>query len=95
MFVLSIYDEESKGLNFSMVRDIFIRLVNDGDQNEICRFAFKDNELIGGNGCYLAALIREGPKWYFEARGTFINGGLAEIATKYGIIVRELQSSGN
>lgn len=94
MFVLSIYDEESKGLNFSMVRDIFIRLVNENDQNEICRFAFADDELIGGNGCYVASLIREGPKWYFEVMGTFINGGLAEIAQKYGIIVRELQSTG-
>lgn len=94
VFVLSIYDEESKGFNFSMVRDVFLRLVNDDDQNEIVRFVFDDEEMKGGNGAYMATLIREGPKWTFEAQGTFINGGLAEIATKYGIIVRELQSTG-
>ncbi len=95
IFVLTIYDEESKGLNFSMVRDIFMRLVNEEDQNEICRFAFVDDELVGGNGAYMATLIREGPKWYLEPQGTFINGGLAEMAKKYGIIVRELQSTGS
>lgn len=94
VFVLSIYDEESKGLNFSLVRDIFLRLVNEEDQNEVCRFIFEDNELVGGNGIYVATLIREGPKWYFEGNGIFVNGGLAEISTKYGIIVRELQSTG-
>jgi tellurium resistance protein TerD len=95
MFVLSIYDEELKGHNFSMVRDVFLRVVNDDDQNEICRFIFKgEDDLKGGNAIYVAMLLREGPKWYFEVKAEVINGGLAEIATKYGIIVREIQSSG-
>ncbi len=93
-FVFSIYDEESKGLNFSLVRDVFLRIINEDDQNEVCRFAFENDELKGGNGCYVATLIREGPKWYIEATGQFVNGGLAEIATRYGIIVREMQSTG-
>lgn len=96
VFVLSIYDEESKGHNFSLVRDVFLRVINDEDQNEICRFIFEgDDELKGGNAIYVAMLIREGPKWYFEVRGEVVNGSLAEIAMKYGIIVREVQSSGN
>lgn len=94
MFTFSIYDEEMKGLNFSLVRDVFLRIVNDESGDEVCRFAFEDSELIGGNGIYVAALIREGPRWTFEAIGQFSNGGLAEIASKYGIIVQELQSSG-
>ncbi len=95
VFVLSIYDEELKGHNFSMVRDVFLRVVNEDDQNEICRFIFDgEDELKGGNGIYVAMLIREGPKWYFEVKGEVVNGGLAEIATRYGIIVREIQSSG-
>lgn len=94
VFALTIYDEESKGFNFSQVRDIFIRIVNDTDQIEICRFAFDDAELVGGNGVYVAALVREGPKWFFEVNANFITGGLAEISTKYGIVVRELQSTG-
>jgi len=93
--VLSIYDEESKGHNFSLVRDVFIRVINEDDQNEICRFMFEDEELKGGNAAYMAILIREGPKWHFEAQGNFVNGGLAQIATQYGIIVREVQSTGN
>lgn len=95
MFVLSIYDEEAEGLNFSLVRDVFLRLVNDDDQNELCRFIFNDDELVGGNASYVACLIREGPKWVFEGQGKFVNGGLAEIASGYDIIVRELQSTGH
>lgn len=94
VLALSIYDEESKGLNFSLVRDVFMRLINEDDQHEICRIIIDDESLKGGNGIYMATLIREGPKWYFEANCQFVNGGLAEIATKYGIIVRELQSTG-
>ncbi len=94
VFVLSIYDEESKGMNFSMVRDVFLRLINEDDQHEICRILLGEDDLRGGNGLYVATLIREGPKWYFEANCQFVNGGLAEISTKYGIIVREMQSTG-
>lgn len=94
VFTLTIYDEESKGFNFSQVRDIFIRIVNDGDQIEICRFAFDNDDLKGGNGVYVATLVREGPKWFLEVNADFVTGGLAEISTKYGIIVRELQSTG-
>lgn len=96
VFVLSVYDEELKGHNFSMVRDMFLRVVNEDDQNEICRYIFDgDDEPKGGNGIYVAMLLREGPKWYFEVKAEVINGGLAEIATKYGIIVREVQSTSN
>lgn len=94
VFVFSIYDEEMKGLNFSLVRDVFLRIVNEDSGEEVCRFAFEDSELIGGNGIYVASLIREGPRWTFEATGQFVNGGLGEIATQYGIVVQELQSSG-
>lgn len=96
VFVISIYDEESKGHNFSLARDVFLRVVNDDDQNEICRFVFEGaDELKGGNAIYVAMLIREGQKWYFEVKAEVVNGGLAEVATRYGIIVREVQSTGN
>ena len=96
VFVLSIYDEENKDHNFSQVRDLFLRVINEDDQNEICRYVFEgDNEPKDGNAIYVAMLVREGPKWFFEVQAEVINGGLAEIATKYGIIVREVQSTGN
>lgn len=96
VLTLSIYDEEGKGHNFSLVRDVFVRLINEDDQNEICRFIFEgDDELKGGNGIYVATLLREGPKWYFEIQAEVVNGGLAEMASKFGIVVREVQSTAN
>lgn len=94
VFAISIYDEEGKGHNFSLVRDVFLRVVNEEDQNEICRFIFQgEDELKGGNAIYVATMIREGPKWHFEVQADVVNGSLAEIATKYGIVVREVQST--
>ena len=95
-FVLSIYDEEARGRHFGQVRNVFLRLVNQEDGHEILRFTLDENE-YGETKCVLvAALVREGPKWYFEALGTPSpkSSGLDQLATGYGIIVRELQSTG-
>ncbi len=94
-FVLSIYDEEGKGDHFGLIRDMHFRLVNKEDNVEICRFALPEGEYENTNVIQVAALIREGPKWVFETLGTPMGRtGLAGIATGYGIIVREVQSTG-
>ena len=93
MFVITVYDENFDGMHFGMVRNIFLRLVNKDDNNELVRFVPEDKIVQGGNALYAAVLIREGPKWIFEALGKVNNGGLALVAKEYGIIVQELQST--
>lgn len=93
VFVLSIYDPEIEGHHFGMVRDIFFRLVNKEDGEEILRYEVAEEDQKGGNAMIVGTLIREGPKWIFEVIAELSNGGLAKIATDYGIIVKELQST--
>jgi hypothetical protein len=72
-----------------------VRLVNKDDGHEIVRFPLDDNTLgPDNNAVYAGVLIREGPKWIFEAIGKSNNGGLAMVAKTYGLIIRELQSTG-
>jgi tellurium resistance protein TerD len=93
MFVFSIYDEEMKGFKFNRLRNMFIRVVNKEDSSEIVRFPL-DDEMLQDEVIFGAVLIREGPKWIFEALGKTMNGGLASVAKEYGLIIRELQSTG-
>jgi len=96
MVVLSVYDPEMEGKNFSMVKNMFIRILNNDDDNEIIRFIIDNDEIeqSKGTGMHGLVLVREGPKWICETISDITEGGLAKIATDYDIIVREMQSSG-
>jgi len=87
--VLSIYDEELKGWDFSMIKDLYLRLVNREEGDEILRVRFDEEELRGQTAIQVACIVREGPKWFFEVQERLVGGGLAALAKEYGIIVRE------
>ena len=91
--VLSIYDPEIKGHNFSMIKNLYIRFVNKDDGQEIFRYAPAPEDCQGGTAMTIGVLMREGPRWIYEATAETTNGGLAKIATDYGLIIREMQSS--
>lgn len=87
VFVLSIYDAVERGQRFDKVRNMYFRMLNMDDDNEIFRIIFPDNDFNGHIGIKIGELVREGPKWFFNALCEPIPGGLAKIATQYGIIV--------
>ncbi len=88
-FVLSIYRGEEKDQQMSSVRNGYIRLVNTSNSQEILRYDISPDiqESRGETAMRVAALIREGSRWHFEALGELIHGGLAAVATEYDIIV--------
>lgn len=87
-FVLSIYDEEYQDHNFSMVKNVYFRIVNKESEHEIFRYEL-DEELDDHEGLVIGFLERIGPEWVFRAAGETVKGGLATIADQYGIIVAE------
>ncbi len=89
VFVLSIYNAKEQELNFGQVRNMYLRMVNTSDNNEIFRYKLNEEDFAGHIGIKVGELIREGPKWFFSALGEPIPGGLAKIATQYGIIVAD------
>ena len=88
VFALSIYDTEFKGHDFSMVKNVYFRVVNQDTHNEIFRFEL-DNELQGNEGLIIGELERIGMEWVFRAIGDTVEGGLATIAKNYDVFVAE------
>jgi len=91
VFVVSIYDEELKGHNFSLVKNVYFRLVNDESQQELFRYELDEDMPTKGEAIIVGTLERIGPEWVFRAVGDPIEGGLAKIATDYDIVIAEMQ----
>jgi tellurium resistance protein TerD len=87
-FVLSVYDNEKDDHDFSMVKNVYFRIVNQNTHHEIFRYEL-DEELTGKEGLIIGDLERIGTDWIFRAIGETVEGGLNAIAENYGIIVAE------
>ena len=66
-----------------------MRLCNEQTSQEILRVNIDEAELTGGTALKIAELERVGPKWDFYAVAEQVDGGLKELAEKYGIVVGE------
>ncbi len=90
MFVFSIYRGEEKDQAMKSVRNGYLRVVNMSNSQEMLRYeATSDVQDSDGTAMLIASINREGPKWHFEAVGECVSGGLAKVATDYGIIVHQ------
>lgn len=89
LFVISIYQGDELGQDFSEVHSAYLRLFNEIDSREILRIDIDDVGLSGGTALKIATLDRMGPKWDFRALGEIADGGLKELAENYGIVVGE------
>lgn len=88
VFTLTIYNAPERGQELGMVRNMYLRMVNADDENEIFRVKLPEIEFEGQIGIKVGELVREGPKWFFNVTNDAIPGGLATIATQYGIIIQ-------
>jgi tellurium resistance protein TerD len=89
VFSISIYDQKLKGHHFGHMRDMFVRIFNYEDNNEVARFLIPDDELDGMTGTIAFVLVREGPQWFMQPLAEPYKGGLSPIAKKYGLIIAE------
>ena len=87
-FVLSIYDMDFQGHDFSMVKNVYFRVVNNTNDNELFRYEL-DDELDKNEGLVIGNLERIGAEWIFNAVGETVEGGLGKIADDYGMIILE------
>lgn len=90
-FSLSIYDMDLQGHDFSMVKNVYFRIVNKNTDHEIFRYEL-DEELTGGEGLLIGELERNGTEWSFRAIGETVEKGLGQIAGNYGMIISENMS---
>ncbi|MBE7187427.1 TerD family protein [Jatrophihabitans endophyticus] len=83
---VSIYDAESRQQSFGQVRNAFIRVVNQADNNEITRYDLSEDASTE-TAMIFGELYRSGNEWKFRAVGQGYSSGLAGIARDFGVNV--------
>ena len=68
VFVVNIYDANVRNQHFGMIRNAFIRLVDENNRSEICRFNLTE-DYSGMTGMIVGEIYRHGSEWKFNAIG--------------------------
>lgn len=92
MFVLSLYnlDMGMEKHNFSMVRNVYFRLINQDTTHEIFRLPIDETVIeTSSTGMIVGELERVGSEWIFIAHVEAVKGGLAKIAGDCGILIAQ------
>lgn len=82
VFFVNIYDAVARQQNFGMVKNAYIRLVNEDTSKEEAIYVLNEQ-----GGLYttfkFAGLCRNGANWEFKTYGEGTHGNVQEIANKY------------
>ncbi len=73
VFVVNIYDADLRKQHFGMIRNAFIRLVDLGSRNEICRYNLTE-DYSGKTGMVVGEIYKNGSEWKFNAIGQGVTG---------------------
>lgn len=83
VFAVNIYDAVKRKQHFGMIRNAFIRIVNNDNRQEMLRFSLTD-DYSNKTGLFVAEIYRSESEWKFAAIGegdTAAN--LGEMINKY------------
>ena len=83
-FTITIHDAEARSQNFGQVSNAFARIVNELDGAELIRYDLGEDFSIE-TAIVVAELYRHNGEWKFNAIGSGFQGGLAALATNYGL----------
>lgn len=91
-FALTIYEGEKRQQNFSLLDNLYLRIINPADGTELLRYrlgrAFKvETAIVAGE------IYRYQNEWKFSAVGSGYAGGLAALCNSYGIKVSDILPS--
>lgn len=82
IFVVTIHEAAARGQNFGQVRNAFIRIYDQTNGQEICKYEL-DEDFSTESAVEFGRLYRRGGDWKFEAIGRGHNGGLEGLLTQY------------
>jgi tellurium resistance protein TerD len=82
---VTIHDDDHR-LNFGMVSQACVRVVNDDDNSEIVRYDLSEDFSIE-TALIFGELYRHNGEWKFRAVGQGFNGGLGAMAKTFGVDV--------
>ncbi|MFJ6566522.1 TerD family protein [Streptomyces sp. NPDC091292] len=86
VFPVSIYDAENRQQSFGQVRNAFIRVVNQANEQEIARYDLSEDASTE-TAMVFGELYRNGAEWKFRAIGQGYASGLRGIAQDFGVNV--------
>ncbi len=86
VFPVSIYDAENRQQSFGQVRNAFIRVVNQANNQEIARYDLSEDASTE-TAMVFGELYRNGEEWKFRAIGQGYASGLRGIAQDFGVNV--------
>lgn len=86
VFPVTIYDADALRLNFGMVRNAFIRIVDRANGAEIVRYDLGEDFSVE-TALVFGELYRYNSDWKFRAVGQGYTAGLAGIAKDFGVNV--------
>ena len=86
VFVLTINDAFEKNLNFGMMKDAYIRILDAGDRTELVSFQMTDyyTNVIS---MMIGEIYLHNNTWKFSAVGNGVARDLAGLCTLYGVEV--------
>jgi tellurium resistance protein terE len=82
----SIYEGEKTGKNFGVVRNAYVRLINDDTNEEIARYDLSE-DCSAAPAVLFAMVYRHNGEWRFKAVEDPFTGGLPHLLTSYGFTV--------
>jgi tellurium resistance protein TerD len=80
--VVTIHDAAERKQNFGQVRNAFIRIYDQANGQEICKYEL-DEDFSTESAVEFGRLYRRGAAWKFEAIGRGHNGGLEGLLNQY------------
>lgn len=83
-FVITIHDAEARSQNFGQVSNAYVRILNAASNEELIRYDLAEDFSIE-TAIIVGELYRHGGEWKFSAVGSGYQGGLARIATDFGL----------
>lgn len=83
VFVVNIYACEQRKQDFGMIKNAFIRLVDETTGNEICKYDLSEN-YSGKTAMIFAELYRKDNEWKFNAIGQgTTDGSISALVKRY------------
>lgn len=83
---VTIHEAIERGQNFGQVANAFIRIVDDESNEEIARYDLSEDYSIE-TAMVFGEIYRHNNEWKFKAVGQGYEGGLAAMASQFGVNV--------
>jgi tellurium resistance protein TerD len=81
-FVVTIHKAADRRQNFGQIRNSFIRIMNEGNNEEILKYEL-DEDFSIETAVEFGRLYKRNNEWKFEAVGIGMKGGLQDYLSKY------------